>query len=110
MDAVYSWSINVTKTLAGPEVRGQVRAVTMQHVGVNDRFRKSIRLFVLRPIADADIAHPPDVTYYLMSLSPVYENGSYCLSVDPAAVGLKLKSVTVDEEGNFCFSHTLLPE
>jgi hypothetical protein len=108
MDVIYRWFIDPAKTVAGPALKGRIRALTFQHTGVNDRYLKSLRLFVFRPIADLEIPHSSDDRYYLVSSSPVYDDGTYCISVDPSASGLQLKNVTERNDGYYCFDHKLL--
>jgi hypothetical protein len=52
--------------------------------------------------------HSSDDRYYLVSSSPVHDDGTYCISVDPNASGLQLKNVTKRDDGYFCFDHHLL--
>lgn len=105
LDAIFRWIIVPTSTLAGPPLKGRIRALTYQHTGMND---KSVRLFVLRPIGNVEIPHSHDDRYYLVSSSPVYDDGTYCISVDPCASGLHLRNVTKRGDGNYCFDHHLL--
>jgi hypothetical protein len=109
MDSIYRWVIDSTKTLVGPRIKGRVTAETYQHVGVNNRYLRSLRLFVLRPVTETrDAPHAPGVTYYIVSSSPIYEDGNYCLSIDPGVSGLRLKSVRTRGDGSYCFDHKLL--
>jgi hypothetical protein len=109
MDSLYRWVIDSAKTLAGPKVDGRIIAESYQHVGVNNRYLKSLRLFVLRPATETrDAPHAPGVKYFLVSSSPIYEDGNYCLSIDPGATGLRLKNVMVRNDGTYCFDHKLL--
>ena len=108
MDVIFRWVIDPERIVAGPALKGRIKALTFQHTGVNDRYLKSLRLFVFRPIGDIEIPHSPDDGYYLVSSSPVYDDGTYCISVDPSASGLQLKNVTKRNDGNFCFGHHVL--
>jgi hypothetical protein len=88
MDVIFRWVIDPKKIIAGPAPKGRVKALTFQHTGVNDHYLKSLRLFVFRPIGDVEIPHSSDDRYYLVSSSPLYDDGTYCISVDPSASGL----------------------
>jgi hypothetical protein len=108
MDVIFRWDIDPARVIAGPAPKGRIKALTLQHTGVNDRYLKSLRLFVFRPIECVEIPHSSDDKYYLVSSSPVYDDGTYCISVDPGASGLQLKNVTKSNDGYYCFDHQLL--
>jgi hypothetical protein len=108
MDVIYRWTIDPERVIAGPAIKGRIRALNFQHTDLNNRYVESVRLFVFRPIADVEIPHSPDDRYYLVSSSPIYEDGTYCISVDPSTSGLKLKNVTEKNDGSFCFDHRLV--
>jgi hypothetical protein len=108
LDVLYRWAIDPKRTVAGPKIKGRIEAIRFQHVGVNDGYLKSLHLFVLRPIGEVEVPHPPNVTYYLVSSSPIYDDGNYCISVDPKSSGLHLKNVVAGNDGDFCFDHKLL--
>ena len=108
MDGIYRWVINSMRIVAGPTLKRHIIALDFQHIGVNADYLKSLRLFVLRPIGEVEISHLPGDRYYLVSPSPVYEDGSFCISVDPSASGLRVKNVTKRNDGSFCFDHRQL--
>lgn len=109
LDSIYLWVIDPAKSLAGPKISRRVTAETYQHVGVNRRYLRSLRLFVLRPLTEIrDAPHAIDAKYYLVASSPIYKDGSYCISVDPTELGLTLKNVRTGSDGTFCFDHKQL--
>jgi hypothetical protein len=108
MDVIYRWVIDTERIIAGPTLKGPISALRFQHIGVNNRYLKSIRLFIFRPIAEVEISHFSNDRYYLVATSPLYEDGTYCISVDPAEIGLQLKTITKKDDGYFCFDHQLL--
>ena len=108
LDALFRWVINPEKTVAGPKLKGRIVALRFQHVDVTSPYLQSLRLLVLRPIAEVGVPHSSDVEYVLVSPSPIYGDGNYCISVDPSISGLKLKKVTVANDGDYCFDHKLL--
>jgi len=76
----------------------------MQHTGLNERYRKSVRLFVLRPIEDAGERARLRVDYYLDGMSEAHE--VFCLAQKPADIGLEVDRTYVAGEGNdstYCF-------
>jgi hypothetical protein len=105
MDGIFRWIIDPARAVSDPALKGRIRALTFQHTEAND---KLFRLFVLRPLEDIEIPHSPGDKYYLVSASPIYDDGTYCISVDPSASGLQLKHVTKGNDGYFCFDHHLL--
>jgi hypothetical protein len=108
LDSLYRWIIDPAKTLAGPKIRRRITAERFQHADMKGGYLQSLRLFVLRPIAEVDAPHSTDVTYFIISSSPIYEDGNYCISVDPSSIGLNLKKVTAQNDGTYCFDHKLL--
>jgi hypothetical protein len=106
LDSIYLWVIDPAKALAGPKINGRLTAETYQHVGVNRHYLRSLRLFVLRPLTEIrDALRASDAKYYLVASSPIYKDGSYCISVDPTELGLALKNVRTGSDGTFCFDH-----
>jgi hypothetical protein len=96
--------VNVQKTIHGSKVTGRVAAAVMQHTSLNDRFKKSVRLFVLRPIDDPKEREKLRVDYYLESMAEPYQ--MYCLSQDPKESGLVVDETYVagkDDEKTYCF-------
>lgn len=109
MDSIYLWVIDSSKALAGPKIAGRITAETYEDVGVNRRYLESLRLFVLRPLTETRDAPPaPNAKYYVVSFSAIYEDGNYCISIDPATVGLTLKNVRAGSDGTYCFDHKQL--
>ena len=111
MNSMYMWTFAAKRTIVGPEVKGKVRFLAAQHTDATPKFVKSVELFVLRPIDDKKVAETSGAQYYLLSLSPRYENGTYCISVNPEEVGLRLQKsdVSIDRESNYyCFKKSRL--
>ena len=111
LDSLYVWIFDATRTVSGPTVKGRTKALIAQHVDATPQFVKSIELFVLRPIEDAKLRRSSGANYYLLSVSPRYADDTYCVSVDPDDLGLKLPKLKVKrdaEGGRFCFKHNLL--
>jgi hypothetical protein len=111
MEANYLWVLEADRTITGPDIKGKVRAIAVQHTDATAKFVTSVELFVLRPIQDPSMRKSLGADYYLVSLSPRDPQGQYCLSLNPGDVGLKLDAseVRVDtSSGHFCFSATAL--
>jgi hypothetical protein len=106
-----SWwrsTIEVDKTLAGQALSGRVDAAVMQHTGVNEQFKRNVRLFALRHIEDPAQRAKLRVDYYLDGMAEPQE--FFCLSQDPAALGLKAPRVYVSGEGELAVHCFELPE
>lgn len=109
LDAQYVWLLHARRTVAGPPVKGEARAISMQHVAATPRYVHSVELFVLRPIDDAALRKSSGAAYYLVALSPRYPSGRYCLAVNPVTLGIHLSQPPVrDDEESFCFDSKLL--
>jgi len=111
LDSLFMWVLDSTRSVAGPTIKGTVRALIAQHVAATRKFVESAELFVLQPIQDDALRKRSGADYYLLSVSPRNENGRYCLSKNPDDVGLKLPKaqVSMDIEGSrYCFDAALL--
>ena len=96
--------VSVQKTLHGSKLSGRVAAAVMQHTSLNNRFKRNVRLFVLRPIEDPKQRAKLRVDYYLESMSEPYQ--MFCLSQDPKVSGLEIKETYVagtGDEKTYCF-------
>jgi hypothetical protein len=92
-------------------VKGRIRALISQHTDATRKFVQSVELFVLRAIQDPNLRKASGAQYYLLSLSPRYNNDEYCLSMRPADVGLAVpESQITGRDGNFCFSRKFVGE
>lgn len=106
LDSMYLWEFAAKRTVVGPAVKGKVRFLAEQHTEALPKYVRSVELFILRPIEDKSVVESTGAHYYLLSLSPRYDNGTFCVSVDPLEAGLKLarSDVTVDpDSGYHCF-------
>jgi hypothetical protein len=74
----------------------------MQHTYATSKYRKSLRLFVLRPIDNAGARAELKADYYIDDLSPSQE--LYCLDGAPEAYGLNPGTVTIVGQDQFCLS------
>jgi hypothetical protein len=109
LDAQYLWILKAARTVAGPVVAGEVRAVATQHADATPQFVSSAELFVLRPVTDAPLRKASGADFYLVALSPRDAAGSYCLPVRPTSVGLHLPPGKVNARGDsYCFDARLL--
>lgn len=98
----YRYNVTVDRTLHGPELRSLIRAVHSQHTEFNHKYRRALRLFVLRHIDDAKVRAELQADYYLIGLSPARQ--LYCLGGAPGDIGLSDTSVAVAGQDSFCFS------
>ena len=101
MDSLYVWELDAKQTLAGPIIKGRVRAVIATHTFATSKYVNSVELFVLKPSERAEDSTSPE--FSLIALSPRYRGGKYCLQIDPLSVGLDVKA-TRSTDGLFCFS------
>ena len=100
--------VNVRKTVHGPYLSGRVAAAVMQHTSMTPRYKRSLRLFVLKPIEDPAQRAKLRVDYYLDDVSEAYQ--MFCLRQDPKESGLKVEETYVagtDDSKSYCFE---LPE
>ena len=86
--SVYVIELEAKRTLAGPPVAGRVRALIVAHTEANEKYVKSIELFVLRPVENFDAGESKSPLSSLISLSPRHSGGKYCLDTDPNSLGL----------------------
>jgi len=106
MDARYLWTLRAERTIAGPSVRGVVRAVTSQHTDATAQFVKSVELLVLVRVSDAAARSADGAEYSLVTLSPRYPGNRYCLAIDPLELGIRMPRghVTRDPQSSYyCF-------
>jgi hypothetical protein len=71
---------------------------------MSSRFKKSVRLFVLRPIEDPVERAKLRVEYYLEGMSEARE--MFCLGHDPKESGLDVEETYVsgaEDEKTYCF-------
>jgi hypothetical protein len=111
LDAVYVWELEAKRVVAGPAVEGRIRALSAQHVGATPKYVRSVEVFVLRPVDNAQQRRDYGVTHALVALSPRYRGSRYCLSINPSEIGLKVPKEKISVEpgsGNYCFSRDLL--
>ena len=102
LDGWFRYDLSIDKVLKGPAVPHRIRAVHMQHTYYIPKYRRALRLFVLRPVETAEARANLKADYYIDDLSPVQE--LYCLSGTPESLGLDPSAVTVVGQERFCFS------
>jgi hypothetical protein len=103
-DSLYRWKLIAERTVAGPGISGRVDAVAEQDTAATPQYVGTLKVFLLRPASDLPfLPHFTSAKYYLVSLSPLYKDGSYCLSVDPRESAPKLRGVHANSDGTFCF-------
>lgn len=110
MDSMYLWVFDARKTLAGPPVNGRVRALIAQHTDARSKYVRSVRLFVVKPIESDEVRRAHNATHYLLAVSPRYEDGTYCLPMNPQSVGLEIDASRIarkSDSGYFCFAASL---
>jgi hypothetical protein len=107
MNCWYLWELLANATVAGPRVKGHIRALTLQHTDATSKFVKSVELFILAPLGSPD---PTGATYSILALSPKYPDGKYCVWLDPLELGIPIdkSEVSRDSHGAYCFSSLLL--
>jgi hypothetical protein len=107
MNCWFLWELVVDRTVAGPPVHGRVRALTLQHTDATSTFVKSVELFVLAPMQKSD---PTGATHTILSLSPRYPDGMYCVILDPEQLGIPIDrpQIRARPEGSYCFNSVLL--
>jgi len=70
----------------------------MQHTSLDPRFKKDVRLFVLRPIDDQAQRAKLRAEYYLEDMSEPRK--MFCLSQDPKELGLDAERTYVAGSGD----------
>jgi hypothetical protein len=110
LDAMWVWTFEAERTLAGPPIKGTVRIFSGQDASATDKFIKSVELFVIRPIKDPKLRKITEAHYELVSLSALHEDGSYCISEDPNRLGLRLQKsqIHIDSSGYYCLKKGLI--
>lgn len=96
--------VSVQETVHGSRLSGRIAAAVMQHTSLNSRFKKAVRLFVLRPIEDPAQRVKLRVDYYLEEMSEARE--MFCLGQDPKRFGLDIAETYVSGAGDdktYCF-------
>jgi hypothetical protein len=61
----FRWTIQIERTLSGPPITGRIATANIQHGYYEMAVLKRIRLFVLRPIEDAQTRGLLKADYYL---------------------------------------------
>jgi hypothetical protein len=99
--------VTVQKTVVGSKLSGRVAAAVRQHTWLAESYKKSLRLFVLRPIEDPVERAKLRVDYYLEDMSEPRQ--MFCLLDKPAALGISSRDTYVNEgdDREHCFE---LPE
>ena len=109
LDAEYLWVLESHRTLVGPSVKGQIRALTIQHADATQKFVSSVELFVLSPITNAADRASSGADFRIIALSARDSSGRYCLNIDPSSIGLHIDAANMyKSEGSYCFAARLL--
>jgi len=111
MDSYYLWVMDARKTVAGPPVKGRIMVMAAQHAEATSKFVRSVRLFVVSRINNAETRRNSKADYSLLAASPLYEGGRYCLPMNPNSVGLPIEASHIVQEsdsGFFCFPSKLV--
>jgi len=109
LDSRYIWTLVADRTVVGPAVKGEVRAIAIQHTEATPQFVHSVELFVLRPIAEATLRSSSGADFYIDALSPRDTAGRYCLAMDPLEVNLHIATSNIHKvDGAYCFDARLL--
>jgi hypothetical protein len=107
----FLWTLDVNRTVAGPKVKGRVRALGIAHSGATSKYVRSVELFVLSPITEGSKEMlRTGAKYLIVALSPLYKDAMYCTRMDPLDIGIPIEraQIKVDENGSFCFERALL--
>lgn len=111
LNSIWVWEFDAKRTIAGPKLNGKVRALTEQDASATASYIASVEVFVVRPIRDSKVREKFGVSYRLVSVSPLYHDGKYCLSEEPVKIGLRLSKsqIAVDPaSGYYCFNKSLI--
>ena len=101
MDAWFRWTIKPEKTVAGPKLSGRITAARIQHTEFVRSYERTLRLFILTPIEDAEQRALLKADYLLRDVSAVHE--MYCVrnSID---LGIEADEKLESEDGErYCF-------
>jgi hypothetical protein len=104
MSSWFRWTIQIQRTMSGPLITGRVASAHAQHGLYVKWYLKQVRLFVLRPIEDAETRGLLKADYYLEDFSK--RLAMYCLEQDPRALGIEdeaLGRLVGSDESGYCF-------
>lgn len=98
------WTLNIQRSVVGPNVKGRIHAVHMQHTTHNRAFFKRLHLFALEYIDDSAERTRLHAEYKLLDL--IEEQMMLCTNTDPKKVGIPPEDIyaaTTDDTYHFCF-------
>jgi hypothetical protein len=106
----YVWLIDARQTISGPPVTGKVRIVAASHAQPTDAYLKTVQLFVLSPAISDGNESTTEPRFSLITSSPLYRGGKYCVPFKPSEIGIPLgdPDVEQDNDGSYCFTKKAL--
>lgn len=101
----YVWLVDARQTVSGPIVKGKIRIIAASHAQPKDSYLKTVQLFVLAPIIGDGATHDAP-KFSLVTSSPLYGNGKYCIPFNPSEIAISLNDTEVDrnEYDAYCFT------
>jgi hypothetical protein len=82
----FRWTIQIQRTLSGLPITGRIAPARIEHAPFVKSYLKQFRLFVLKPIEDAQTRRLLKADYYLEDVSRRLP--MYCLDQDPEELGI----------------------
>lgn len=104
MNVWYKWTLKVERVISGSQIRGRIVAFRMQHGDYTKAYLDNLKLFVIRPIKDAETKALLSGEYILVDKS--IENKMYCLNQSPTELGLMNVDAYISSEktsSKYCF-------
>jgi hypothetical protein len=103
MDAWIGFELQIKRSIAGPEVKGRVRAARIQHSQYSRSGLNSLTLFVLAPIEDKETRRILGADYFLREASS--SHSMYCFRESPEAYGLddQVSRIAEVQGSSYCF-------
>jgi hypothetical protein len=98
------WTLNIDRSFAGPNVKGRIHAVHMQHTTHNRTFFNRLHVFALEYIDDSAERMRLHADYKLLDL--IDEKAMFCTNTDPKRAGIPPEDIyaaTTDDTYKFCF-------
>ena len=65
----FKWTLDVKRVISGSPLRGRVAAFRLQHADYTEKYKKRLKLFVIRPIKDAETKELLTAEYLLVEKS-----------------------------------------
>lgn len=107
--SAFVWLIDARRTVVGPPVKGKLHIIAASHAQPKDSYLRTVQLFVLAPIV-GDTESSGEPMFSLVTSSPIYRRGRYCIPFKPSEVGIPLGDGEVErnEHDYYCFSRSSL--